>query len=162
MMSSFSIPRGAAPYRSRLGWLPLSVALNLVLIGLVVAWELNLPAPPRQPMVTWQRELIPSLSPADATIVATAAGQIADAQSAADMAVHLQFNKIRAILAADPLDKAALADAFNQMATIRQTQQLKVGAAFTEELSAMSADGRKKILAEMEKQGQRWRPTPGH
>src|ERR1700760_2210277 len=106
-MSSFSIPRGTTPYRSRLGWLPLSVALNLVLIGLVVAWELNLPAPPRQPMVTWQRELIPSLSPADAAIVATAADQIADAQAAADMAVHLQFNKIRSILAADPLDKAA-------------------------------------------------------
>ena len=161
-MSSFSIPRGVAPYRSRLGWLPLSVALNLVLIGLVVAWELNLPAPPRQPMVSWQRELIPSLSPADAAVVSTAAGQIADAQSAADLAVHMQFNKIRTILAADPLDRAALADAFNQMAAIRQAQQLKVGAAFTEELGAVSADGRKKILTAMEKQGQRWRPTPGH
>jgi hypothetical protein len=138
------------------------MALNLVLIGLVVAWELNLPVPPRQPMVTWQRELIPTLSQADAAVVSTAAGQIADAQAAADMAVHLLFNKIRTILAADPLDKAALADAFNEMATIRQTQQLKVGAAFTEELSAVSTDGRKKILTAMEKQGQRWRPTPGH
>jgi hypothetical protein len=138
------------------------VALNLVLAGLVVAWELNLPAPPRQPMVSWQRELIPSLSSTDAAVVVTAAGQIADAQAAADLAVHLQFNKVRTILAADPLDKAALADAFNEMATIRQTQQLKVGAAFTEELSAVTADGRQKILTAMEKQGQRWRPTPGH
>jgi len=160
-MSSFSIPRGAAPYRSRLGWLPLSVALNLVLIGLVVAWELNLPAPPRQPMVTWQRELIPSLASGDAAIVTAAASRIAEAQAEGDLGIHLQYNKIRTILAADPLDKAALAEAFNQMATIRQTQQLKTGAAFTEELDSLSTDGRKKILAAMEKQGQRWRPTQG-
>ena len=74
-MSSFSLPRNAVPYRSRLGWLPLSLALNLVLIGVVVAWELNLPAPPRQPLVTWQRELIPSLNSADAAIAAQAAGR---------------------------------------------------------------------------------------
>jgi hypothetical protein len=150
------------PYRSRLGWLPLSVALNLVLIGLVVAWELNLPAPPRQPLVTWQRELIPSLSKADAAVVAGAAGHIADAQAEGDLAVHLQFNKIRSILAVDPLDKAALAEAFNQIATIRQTQQLKIGTAFTEELGGLSAEGKQKILAALVKQGQRWRPTAGH
>jgi hypothetical protein len=161
-MSSFSISRGAAPYRSRLGWLPLSVALNLVLIGLVVAWELNLPTQPRQPLVTWQRELIPALSPVDAAVVARAAGQIADAQAAGDLAVHIQFNKIRAILGVDPLDKVALADAFNEMATIRQTQQLKVGTAFTEEIDSLSANGRQKILAAMVKQGEHWRPTPGH
>ena len=161
-MSSFSLSPGAIPYRSRLGWLPLSVALNLMLIGLVVAWELNLPAPPRQPLVTWQRELIPTLSPADAAIVAGAAGRIADAQAAGDRGIHEQFDKVRTILAADPLDKAALADAFNEMATIRQTQQLQVGTAFTEVLDSLSADGRQKILAAMVKQGQRWRPTPGH
>jgi hypothetical protein len=160
-MSSFSVSRGTIPYRSRLGWLPLSVALNLLLIGLVIAWELNLPAPPRQPLVTWQRELIPSLSASDAAVVTEAAGQIADAQAAADYAVHLQFNKIRAILAAEPLDKAALATAFDEIATIRQAQQLKNGEAFTEELDKVSGDGRAKILAAMKRQGDRWRPTPG-
>lgn len=161
-MSSFSVSRGAVPYRSRLGWLPLSVALNLMLIGLVVAWELNLPAPPRQPLVTWQRELIPSLSAGDAKIVAGAAGQIADAQAEGDLGVHNQFDQIRTILAAEPLDKAALSDAFKQIATIRQTQQLKIGVAFTEELDTISAEGKQKILAAMVKQGERWRPTPGH
>ena len=34
-MSSFSIPRGAVPYRSRLGWLPASLALNLILAGVM-------------------------------------------------------------------------------------------------------------------------------
>jgi hypothetical protein len=161
-MSSFSLPRGAVPYRSRLGWLPLSLALNLVLIGLVVAWELNLPAPPRQPLVTWQRELIPSLSPADAAIAATAAGRIADAQAAGDLAVHNQYTKIRGILAADPLDRAALDETFNRMADIRRDQQSEAGKAFAEELDTVSADGRRKILAGMEKQSQRWKPTPGH
>jgi hypothetical protein len=161
-MSSFSIPRNAIPYRSRLGWLPLSLALNLVLIGLVVAWELNLPAPPRQPLVTWQREIMPSLSPADAAIAADAAGRIADAQAAGDLAVHNQYKKIRGILAVDPLDRTALAAAFDEMADIRREQQLKVGKAFTEELDAVSLDGRRKMVAAMEKQSQRWRPTPGH
>ncbi len=159
-MSSFSISRGAAPYRSRLGWLPLSVALNLVLIGLVVAWAVNRPMPPRQPLLTWQRELIPSLSPADAVVVTAATGRIAEAQGAGDLGIHLQFNKVRTILAVDPLDKDALMEAFNQMATIRQTQQLQVGKAFTEELDSVSADGRQKILAAMIKQGERWRPQP--
>jgi hypothetical protein len=161
-MSSFSLPRGAVPYRSRLGWLPLSLALNLVLIGLVVAWELNLPAPPRQPLVTWQRELIPSLSPADAVIAAEAAGRIADAQAAGDLAVHNQYTKVRGILAADTLDRTALAETFNRMADIRRDQQFEAGMAFTEELDTVSADGRRKILAGMEKQSQRWKPTPGH
>jgi heavy-metal resistance protein len=160
-MSSFSIQRGTVPYRSRLGWLPLSVALNLLLIGLVVAWELNLPAPPRQPLVTWQRELIPSLSPSDAAIVTEAAGQVADAQAAGDVAVHAQFDKVRAILAADPVDQAALAAAFNEMADIRQHQQMLIGKAFTEELDTVSAAGRQRIRAALIEQGQRWRPTPG-
>jgi len=160
-MSSFSIPRGTLPYRSRLGWLPLSVALNLVLIGLVVAWELNLPPPPRQPLVTWQRELIPSLSPADAAIVTEAANRIADAQAAGDRQIRAQFDKVRAILAADPVDKDALAAAFNEMANIRQNQQMLVGKAFTEELDTVSDDGRRKIHAALVEQGKRLRPPPG-
>lgn len=159
-MSSFSISRGTVPYRSRLGWLPLSVALNLLLVGLVVAWALTRPPPPRQPLVTWQRELIPSLVPADQAIVSAAAAKIADAQASADFEVHQQFNKVRAILAAEPVDKNALAAAFDEMATIRQNQQFRVGKAFAEELDKVSADGRQKILAALLVQGERWRPTP--
>jgi hypothetical protein len=161
-MSSFSLPRGAVPYKSRLGWLPLSLALNLVLIGLVVAWELNLPTPPRQPIVTWQRELLPSLSSADAAIAMEAAERIADAQAAGDLAVHNQYAKVRAILATEPLDRSALAEAFKQMTDIRRDQQSRAGEAFTEELNTVSPDGRRKILIGMEKQSQRWKPTPGH
>jgi hypothetical protein len=160
-MSSFSLPRNAAPYRSRLGWLPLSVALNLLLIGVVFAWEFRPPPSPRQPIVTWQRALIPSLLPADAAIATDAAGQIADAQAAGDLAVHNQFTRIRGILAAPQLDSAGLGDAFDQMAEIRRNQQLQIGKAFAQELTGISADGRQKILAAMEQQARRWHPTPG-
>ena len=160
-MSSFSLPRGAIPYRSRLGWLPLSLALNLVLIGVVFAWELR-PAPPsRQPIVTWQRQLIPSLLPADAAIATEAAGEIADAQATGDMAVHNQYTTIRGLLAAPQLDQAALNQAFDQMAEIRHNQQIQIGKAFAAELETVSADGREKMLAAMERQSRRWHPTPG-
>jgi hypothetical protein len=160
-MSSFSLPHNAAPYRSRLGWLPLSLALNLLLIGVVFGWELRPPPPARQPIVTWQRELIPSLLPADASIASEAAGQIADAQAVGDSAVHNQYARIRGILAAPQLDEAGLGEAFGQMAEIRRNQQVQIGKAFAQELIGVSADGRQKILAAMEQQARRWHPTPG-
>jgi hypothetical protein len=160
-MSSFSISRPRLPYRSRLGWLPASLALNLILIGLVLAWVWNMPPPPRRPLVTWQRELIPSLSPGDAALTTEAAGRIAEAQSAGDQAVHAQYNKVRALLAVEPLDRAALEAAFTEMARIRHNQQVEVGDAFFDELAAVSPQGRQKILASMEKESLHWHPSPG-
>jgi len=127
----------------------------------VFAWELRPPPPPRQPIVSWQRALVPSLLPADAAIATEAAGQIADAQAAGDLAVHNEYTTIRGLLAAPQLDQAALNEAFDQMAEIRHNQQVLIGKAFAEELETVSADGRDKILAAMERQSRRWRPTPG-
>lgn len=161
-MSSFSIgQRGTMPYRSRLGWLPASLGLNLVLAGIVLAWALNLPSPPRQAIVTWQREMTPSLSESDAVLARDATGQIADAQAAGDAAVHAQYNKVRKLLAVEPLDKTALQAAFAEITVIRRDQQMSIGAAFFDELSNVSPDGRRKILAAMEKESLRWHPTPG-
>ena len=160
-MSSFSIPRARIPYRSRLGWLPASLALNLLLIGLVLAWVWNMPPPARQPIVTWQRELIPSLSPADGALAREAAGRIADAQATGDRAVHAQYGKVRALLAIEPVDEAALAAAFTEIATIRHNQWLESGDAFHDELVAISPQGRQKILAAMEKESLRWHAAPG-
>jgi hypothetical protein len=160
-MSSFSIPRVRSPYRSRLGWLPASLAINLLLIGLVLAWVWNMPTPPRQALVTWQRELIPSLSAADAALATEATGRIADAQATGDSAVHAQYGKIRTLLAVEPIDRAALQAAFDEIAAIRHNQQIAVGGAFQDELATVSPDGRQKILSAMEKESQRWHPTPG-
>lgn len=162
-MSSFSIPRGAVPYRSRLGWLPASLALNLILAGVLVAWVSDRPTPTRQPLVTWQRELAPSLETPDATIVTDGAARIADAQHQGDEGVHQQYAKVRAILAVEPVDHAALDAAFAEMAAIRHSQQLSVGHAFRDELAAVSADGRRKLLAAMEKEAVRFHSSPpGH
>jgi hypothetical protein len=161
-MSSFSIGRRSAPYRSRLGWLPASLAVNLLLIGLVLAWVWNMPTPPRQALVTWQRELIPSFSPDDAALASEATGRIADAQATGDKAVHAEYGKIRALLAVEPVDQAALQAAFTEIATIRHNQQIAVGNAFRDELAAVSPEGRRKILSAMEKESQRWHPTTGH
>jgi hypothetical protein len=159
-MSSFSIPRTRLGYSSRLGWLPASLALNLLLIGIMAAWVWNMPAPARQPLVTWQREMIPALAPDDAAMATDAAARIADAQSAGDIAVHAQYNKIRALLATEPVDHAALQAAFEQIAAIRNNQQLTVGNAFRDELASVSPNGRKTILAAMEREAVRWHPTP--
>ena len=65
-MSSFSVSRSFPMSRTRWGWLPLSVALNLVLIGIILGYaSRSHEAAPRQALVTWQRELLPSLPPAD-------------------------------------------------------------------------------------------------
>lgn len=160
-MSSFSISRPQVPYRSRLGWLPASLAINLLMIGLVLAWVLNMPSPPRQALVTWQRELIPSLSPEDAALATAATGRIADAQSSGDTAVHEQYDKIRALLAVEPVDVDALKIVFDNIAAIRHDQQMAVGTAFRDELTVLSPDGRQKILAAMRRESDRWHPTPG-
>ncbi len=159
-MSSFSIPRMRVRYSSRLGWLPASLALNLILIGIMAAWVWNMPPRARQPLVTWQHEMIPSLAPDDAAMAANSTARIADAQSAGDIAVHAQYNRIRTLLAAEPLDHAALQAAFDQIATIRNNQQLTIGNAFRDELATVSPEGRKTILAAMEREAVRWRPTP--
>jgi hypothetical protein len=162
-MSSFSLPRGAVPYRSRLGWLPASLALNLILAGVLVAWVADRPAPKRQPLVTWQRDLVPSLSQDDAAIVTEGAALIADTQNAGDQGIHQQYAKIRAILAVDPIDRAGLDAAFAEMAAIRHNQQLSVGHAFRDELATVSPDGRRKILSAMQKESERFKPSPpGH
>jgi len=162
-MSSFSIPRGTVPYRSRLGWLPASLALNLILAGVVIAWVSDRPAPTRQPLVTWQRDLVPDMQAGDAAIVTEGANQIADAQHQGDQAVHEQYARIRAVLGVEPLDHATLDAAFAEMAAIRHNQQIAVGRAFRDELAMVSPDGRRKILAGMEKEAARFRPAPaGH
>ena len=160
-MSSFSIPRTRAPYRSRLGWLPISLAVNLLLVGLLLSWVWHMPSAPRQAIVSWQRELIPTLPPGDAALVEDTAGHIADVQAAADRAVHLQYNTVRTLLAAPSVDRASLQAAFDEIATIRHHQQVAVGDAFLNELVAVSPQGRKQILAAMEKESLRWHPNPG-
>jgi hypothetical protein len=160
-MSSFSIARGVTPYRSRLGWLPASIALNLLLIGLLGAWVWNMPSPPRQPLVTWQREIMPTLSLDDAAIATRASEKISDSQKVCDDAVRAEYVKIRTLLAIEPVDTATIQADFDQIISFRNTQQTTALHAFADELSTVSADGRQKLRAAMIKESQRSHPVPG-
>ena len=161
-MSSFSIPGRAVPYRSRIGWLPLSVALNLLLIGILFAWVATTSPPmPRQPLVTWQRELIPSLPAGDAAIASDAVARIAASQVACDAAVHIEYAEIRGLLAIEPLDSAAVLAHFDRIVALRNAQQNTALHAFSDELKSVSPEGRKILLTGMERESKRLHPT-GH
>ncbi len=145
----------AAPERSY--WVFASVAVNLLLVGLILAWTLAQPAR-RQPLVTWQRELAPSLNPSDAAIVAGAADRIAAAQTEADKSVHVEYAHLRALLAAEPVDPAALNQSLHQIESIRNDEQSAMHTMFLNELTAISPEGRAKMLGAMERESQHWRP----
>jgi len=162
-MSSFSVDRNFPMSRSRWGWLPVSIALNLVLIGVILglASQNHTPAP-RQALVTWQRALLPTLAPADAAIVSGATDKIAAEQSAGDATVHEAYIRIRQVIAVSPLDTAAMASAFESIRATRDAQQTAVDKIFFDELSSVSPEGRAILLKAMEAESHRWHPPGGH
>ena len=160
-MSSFSVSRSFAMSRSRWGWLPLSIALNLLLVGAIFGWAISTPAP-RQALVTWQRALLPSLPPADVPIVSAATDRIAAAQVQGDDAVHQAYLRIRLILAVSPLDKPAMESALEAIRSARDAQQTSIGATFLEELSTLTPEGRAIVLKAMEAESHRFHPAGGH
>ncbi len=162
-MSSFSVSRNFPMSRTRWGWLPLSVALNLVLIGVILGWASRTHAPEsRQALVTWQRELLPSLPPADVPVVNGATDRIAAAQAEADSAVHQAYIQIRAIMAVSPLDKPGMEAAFRTIQSTRDAQQKTVDDIFFDELSTISPEGRGIMLKAMEAESHRLHPPGGH
>jgi Spy/CpxP family protein refolding chaperone len=145
----------------RRGWLlPVSLAVNLLLGGFVLAWVVAMP-PSHPSMVMWQRKILPDLSPADAAIVTDATTRIADAQEQGAKSMHANFSRVSALLAAEPLDQDALERTLAEMSTIRTGQQVAMDNAFFKELVALSPDGRAKILSALQREGRRWRPPPG-
>ncbi len=159
MMASFSTPP-ALQGRRRWEWLVASIAINLVLIGLILSYLLG--GHRHQPFVTWQSELLPTLGADDARIVQSAIDRIAAEQMSGDSRIHEDFTRTRAILAVEPLDRDALAKAMNDIAAARNAQQTEIGDIFRDELQSLSADGRAKILAAMERESRRYHPPPGH
>jgi len=162
-MSSFSVDRNFPMSRSRWGWLPVSVALNLVLIGVILGWATQSHTPvPRQALVTWQRALLPTLSPADAAIVSGATDKIAAEQATGDTTVHEAYLRIRQAIAVSPLDSTAMAAAFETIRATRDAQQTAVDKIFFDELSSVSPEGRAILLKAMEAESHRWHPPGGH
>jgi hypothetical protein len=162
-MSSFSVSRGFPMSRSRWGWLPFSVALNLVLGGVILGWAARPhPPAPRQALVTWQRELLPSLPPSDVPVVTGATDRIAATQAQADAAVHQAYMQIRTILAVSPLDKPGMENALDAIRSTRDAQQTSINNIFFEELSTITPEGRAIVLKAMEAESHRFHPPGGH
>jgi len=162
-MSSISIVGERYLDRRHRGWFLLaSLAANLVLAGLILAWVVAMPAQ-HQSMVVWQRDILPSLSPSDAAIVTDATTRMADAQDQGANSIHANYSKVSALLAVEPLDQAALERTLDEMSAIRGNQQGEVYNAFFKELVALSPDGRAKILAALQREVRQWRPpVAGH
>jgi Spy/CpxP family protein refolding chaperone len=158
-MASFSTPPALETER-RPGWLIASVALNLILVGLILAW-LFMPHE-YQKLVTWQRGVVPSLSTTDAALVTDAANRIAAKQADADTKVHEDYARVRTILSTEPLDRAALEQELNQVVNTRNGQETDVLHIFLEELTSVSPEGRAKLVAGMEKASRRYDSTGGH
>lgn len=156
-ISSAPFPMGSLRPRRRWGWLAVSVALNLLLIGLILAWVLTMRSPAN---VSWQREMIPSLSPSDAAIVETAIGRIADTKFEGDMKSHEAWGKVHTSLGAQPLDSDALTADMAEMTKIRVEQGTAMNQAFLEEMKSLSPDGRSKLVALMTRMWNSWKPQP--
>lgn len=162
-MSSFSVSRSFPMSRTRWGWLPLSVALNLVLLGVILGYASRSHGPaPRQALVTWQRELLPSLPVADVPIVTNATNRIATAQAQGDATVHQAYIELRAIMAVSPLDKPGMEKALEAIRSARDAQQTTINSIFSEELSTITPEGRAAVLKAMEVESHRHRPPGGH
>ncbi len=163
--SSFQTPPSLQG-RRRWEWLVGSIALNLILIGLILSFMLGgkglLGDHAHQPFVTWQMELLPTLQPPDAAIVTAATRRISDQQAEGDARVHTSYMQTRAILAVEPLDRDALRRSLDEMTAIRNGEQTTIGAIFLEELEALSPDGRAKVLAGMERESRRRFGPSGH
>jgi len=141
----------------RWGWLIASVALNLVLLGLMLAWVWGMHT--KQPYMSWQRSLLPSMSAADAAIVQEAATRIEEIKAQGDALVRAQSVRLRNEIVAEPFDRAAMEGAINALDAARNDEQTAVGRVFLDEMTALSPAGRISVKAAAERQSHRWFPT---
>jgi hypothetical protein len=159
-MSSFSIAAGRpARRRPRSYWLFASVAVNLILIGLIFSWALGMRA--HQPMFGWQRDLVGSLSPADAAIVGNATDRLEEVQARTDRLLVDQYEALKTVLRARPFSPGDCQKVLDQMAFIRDDQQISFQRIFAEEAAALSPEGRAALVDAMEREAHRWHP-PWH
>lgn len=158
-MSSFSIASGFERGHRRSYWLIGSVAVNLVFIGLIFAWVLGMRA--HQPLFGWQRDIVGSLSEADAAVVSNAADRLQAVQDHTDQLLVAQYGDLKTVLRAQPFNAADCQKVLDEMAFIRDDQQISFQRIFAEEASALSPEGRAKLVDAMDREARRWHP-PWH
>jgi len=159
-MSSFSIAPGIERRpRPRSFWLIASIAVNLILVGLIASWVIGMRV--HQPLIGWQRDLVGSVSAEDATVIGKAADQMEQVQIHTDQLLGAQYTKLKDALRAQPFSTLDCQKVLDEMAFIRDDQQISFQRIFAEEAAALSPDGRSKLVEAMDREGRRWHP-PWH
>ena len=160
-MSSFSIATSRSRRRGpgRSYWLIASIAVNLVLIGLMLSWAMGMRA--HQPLFGWQRDLIGTLSQSDSAIVSNAADRLEAVQTRTDGLLMAQYEALKTALRARPFNPADCQKILDQMAFIRDDQQILFQQIFAEEAAALSPEGRSGLVDAMDREARRWHP-PWH
>jgi hypothetical protein len=151
-----------APRASRPSiWLVASLAANLLLIGIVLAWISGIGTPPpRRSPIDWQRAVIGSLSPEDARIVSATLERFDARQSANDDQMRANYPKLHSVIVTAPLDVQALQQAMDDGEKMRAERHAATERDFLDELTQLSPDGRTKLLAAFDQELQRWRFSP--
>ncbi|MBI5163593.1 MAG: periplasmic heavy metal sensor [Magnetospirillum sp.] len=127
--------------------LPASFALNLFLAGMVASRLLapDFPPPPPPPPERMVAEIAATLPAADGAILRQVFAAHAAALEEGHRQRHRTPERVRAVLAADPFDAAALRAAFAEGRAAFTAQDRALEAAIVDAAEKMSTDGRHRL-----------------
>jgi hypothetical protein len=127
-------------------WLAVSVAANLVFVGLIVAWVLTMARRPSPDIVmNRQQKVIDSVGPADAAVVRHVGEQYQAIAMQYSSLFAQQNEKLLATVHAEPFDRAAFYDALRGFSTLRNQKEMAVHQIFADEMAALSPQGRERL-----------------
>lgn len=128
-------------------FLAISIALNLFLAGMMVAWHMRPPPPP--PPGPWFERMIQRMSmdlaPADRDILQAAYQARRGDLDRMDKEVQAARERVAAAMRAQPYDPAALEQAMAQARDVREPVVEIVEQAVAEAAAKMSPEGRVKL-----------------
>lgn len=137
----------ARPGRRTRIFLAVSLALNLFLAGMMIAWHMRPPPPP--PPGPWFERMIQRMSadlpPADREILQASYQTRRGELDRMDKEVQAAREKVAATMRAQPYDPAALDQAMAEAREVREPVVKTVEQAVAEAAAKMSPEGRMKL-----------------
>jgi len=128
-------------------FLALSLALNLFLAGMMIAWHMRPPPPP--PPGPWFERMIQRMSaalpPADRDILQTSYQARKGELDRMDKDVQAARERVGAAMRAQPYDPVALEQAMAEARDVREPVVETIEQAVAEAASKMSPEGRMKL-----------------
>ena len=127
-------------------WLALSVAANLVFVGMIVAWFLTMSKPSdRHIVMDRQQKVIDSVGPADAAVARKVGDQYQAIVTQYAPRFAAQKEKLLAAAHAPSFDRAAFYDALRGFSALRNEQELAIHQIFADEMAALTPAGREQL-----------------